>query len=62
MALDDMLGRDYIYHDGYTVSRLTVVGWDPDRGWRLTGRGYSSEWVPRAMFRRLVREGILVRA
>lgn len=61
MAIDDLLGRDYWLHDGSTIrARLTIIGWCPERGWRLAGAGFSTEWVPRAMFRRLVRDGVLV--
>lgn len=61
MAIDDILGRDYLFHDGYTITTVTVVGWCPQRGWRLAARGYSSTWVGRKMIRELLKKGILER-
>lgn len=60
MSVCDLLGRDYIFTDGYTYrGRLTIVAWCPERGYRLAGRGYSTEWIQRVMFRRLLRAGVL---
>lgn len=63
MSIDSMLGREFIFNDitsTYTISRqVTVVGFDPDKGWRLWSAIHGSTWVPRSMWRRLLKTGVL---
>ena len=60
MSVDSLLGREYLFHDGGTIRAIvTIVAWDPDRGWKLAGSGFTSAWVDRGMFRRLLKEGVL---
>ncbi len=61
---DDLLGRDFIFYrfikQGAVRTRVTIVGFDSERGWRMVG-GWrlSPAWVPDSMFRRLLDAGVL---
>ena len=61
-AIDDLLGRTFLFHeDGYTIkASVTIVGHDPAKGWRLDGGPrFTQAWVSDAMLDVLLEEGVL---
>ena len=60
---DDLLGRDFAFNcaarHGTVQFRVTIVAFDPARGWKLRGAMLSDAWVPAGMFKRLLAAGVL---
>lgn len=63
LHLDDLLGRDLTFNcnaDPGTVQlTVTIVAFDPARGWKLRGAQLSDAWVSKSMFKRLLAAGVL---
>lgn len=63
MTTDELLGRSFTFyaHGRYIVKHhVEVVAFDPQRGLKLAGSGFSPAWIQAGMWKRLLREGVLV--
>jgi hypothetical protein len=60
---DNLLGRDLTFScaadPGVLKFRVTVVAYDPARGWKLAGKGLTSVWVTGGMLEMLLSSGVL---
>lgn len=61
LAVDDLLGRSFLFHDGYDIHTVvTVIAHDPDKGWKLdAGPSFTQPWVSHAMLTYLFTQDVL---
>lgn len=63
---DDWLGRDLTLYRADRVgtirSTITITAYDPEKGWRLIGAGFSAAWITSEMLEDLLMAGVLEEA
>lgn len=64
--VEDMLGRDYTFshltNPGVVQTIVTLIAYDPARGYRFWSATMNPAWVPVELFDRLIDSGLLAEA